>query len=91
MSATEGADAFDLPTSSVAGEELRAFIERAENMNDEVARIGEDKKELFKEIKGRGFCAKTVKDIIKYRAEDPDKRAEAEAVFDLYLTAIGGR
>jgi uncharacterized protein (UPF0335 family) len=76
-------------SAAIAGRELLSFIERAERMNAEVERIAEDKVELFKEVKFRGYSAKTIKDIIKHRAQDPSERAEAEAMFDLYMKALG--
>lgn len=82
---------YEAAPEGVAADELISFIERAERMNEEVASIGEAKKDLFVEIKSRGFCGKTIKAIIKRRAEDPAERAEREAVLDLYLTAIGDR
>lgn len=45
----------------VAGDRLRAFVERIERIEEEQAALAEDKKEIYAELKGVGFDAKTVK------------------------------
>ena len=75
--------------TSVAGEELRAFIERIERLRAEIAEIKELEKEVFAELKGRGYMTRPVRTILKERAEDPDDRAEHAAVLEMYRAAIG--
>lgn len=76
-------------TNGVAGDRLKSFIERIERLSEEKDNISEDIKEVYAELKGVGFDTKTVKQIIKIRKLDPDKRREAEELFELYLSAIG--
>ena len=45
--------------------------------------------EIFKEAKGHGFDIKALRQIIRIRAEDPNKRAEREAILDTYMTTLG--
>jgi uncharacterized protein (UPF0335 family) len=71
--------------------QLRAFVERIERLNAEIAERNEDKKELFAEIKSTGFDTKIVKKVVADRAKDPDKFREDQAVYDLYWQAVGGR
>ena len=69
--------------------QLRAFVERIENMNEEIKALGEDRKEIFAEAKGAGFDVKIVRKVLAVRKMDRDKRLEEEALLDLYLSALG--
>lgn len=73
----------------VTGDQLRAFIERIERLEEEKKEISEQIKEVFAELKGQGFDVKAIRQILKLRKQDPDDRAEEEAVLDLYMSALG--
>ena len=73
----------------VGGERLRSFIERIERLEEEKAHLAEDIKEVYAELKGVGFDAKTVRKIVSLRKMDGEKRRESEELLDLYKTAIG--
>ena len=82
-----GAEAQDV--GGVAGQRLRAFIERVERLEEEKAALAEDIKEIYAEAKGVGFDAKTMRKIVSLRKMDHEKRRESEELLDLYKTAIG--
>lgn len=73
----------------VGGERLRSFVERIERLEEEKAALAEDIKEIYAELKGVGFDAKTVRKVVGLRKLDGEKRREAEELLDLYKTAIG--
>lgn len=73
----------------VAAGQLRAFIERVERLEEEKATIAEDIKEVYAEMKGGGWDVKTVRLIVRLRKMDAAERQEAEAMRDLYMTALG--
>ena len=73
----------------VTAHELRAFVERIEQLRAEQADLKADEKEVFAEMKGRGYMTRPIRTLIKLRAEDPAKRAENEAILDLYKAALG--
>ncbi len=73
----------------VAGDRLRSFVERIERLEEEKAHLAEDIKEVYAELKGVGFDAKTVRKIVSLRKMDHEKRRETEELLDLYKTAIG--
>lgn len=73
----------------VAGDRLRSFVERIERLEEEKAGLAEDIKEVYAELKGVGFDAKTVRKIIALRKLDHEKRRESEELLDLYKSAIG--
>lgn len=73
----------------VAAAELRSFCERVERLQEEKKTIAEDIREVFGEAKGRGYDTKVLRAVIKRRAQDKAEREEFEAVFDMYLSALG--
>ncbi|MCJ2070263.1 DUF2312 domain-containing protein [Methylobacterium sp. J-030] len=73
----------------VAADELKQFIERLERLEEEKAGIMGDIKEVFAELKGRGFDAKAVRTILRIRKQDHSERQEQEAILELYLQALG--
>lgn len=74
---------------NVTGEELRQFIERIEHLEAEKKDISDQVKEVFSELKGRGFDVKAVREILKQRRLDPNDLAEQEAIVELYRSALG--
>ena len=79
----------DLATTGVAADELKQFIERIERLEEEKAGIQGDIKEVFGELKGRGFDAKAVRSILRIRKKDFAERQEEEAILELYMQALG--
>lgn len=74
---------------SVTADELRQFIERAEQLASEKKDIAEQEKELFAEAKGRGYDTKVMRKLIALRKRKPDEIAEEEAVLEIYKAALG--
>ena len=73
----------------VAQDQLRAFIERIERMEEEKAAIAADIKEIYAEAKGNGFDTKVIRQIVRIRKQDANERMEYEAILELYLSALG--
>jgi uncharacterized protein (UPF0335 family) len=74
---------------SVAQDQLRAFIERIERMEEEKAAIAGDIKEVYAEAKGNGFDTKVLRKVVSIRKQDASERLEQEALLELYLTSLG--
>ncbi|WDR01199.1 DUF2312 domain-containing protein [Devosia algicola] len=74
---------------SVAQDQLRAFIERIERMEEEKAAISADIKEIYAEAKGNGFDTKVIRQIVRIRKQDANERMEQEALLELYMSALG--
>lgn len=72
-----------------AAEQLKSFVERIERLEEEIATLNDDKKDIYAEAKGMGFDVKVLKEVIKIRRQDKAEREEMEAVLDLYLQALG--
>lgn len=73
----------------VARDQLRAFVERIERLEEEKKAIAEDIKEVYAEAKGNGFDTKVLRQVVRIRKQDAHERAEQEAVLDLYMHALG--
>lgn len=76
-------------TNTIAADQLKSLVERAERLESERKDIIETEKELFQQAKGEGFDVKAMKAIIAMRKKTRDALAEEEAILDLYKSALG--
>ena len=72
----------------IAGDRIRSFIERIEQIETELKELNEAKKEIFSEAKGEGFDVKVLKEILKLRKQDQEERDEHETLLDVYMRAM---
>ena len=72
-----------------AKDQLKSIVERVEKLEEEKKAISEDIRDVFAEAKGNGFDVKALRAIIRMRKEEPDKRAEHEAILETYMHALG--
>ena len=79
----------DIGHNGVAADELRQFVERIERLEEEKQGIASDIKDVYAELKGRGFDTKAVRQIVRLRKQDHSERQEREAVLELYMQAMG--
>ncbi|GAB5374053.1 MAG: DUF2312 domain-containing protein [Acuticoccus sp.] len=75
----------------VAGDQLRAFVERIERLEEEKQALADDIKDVYAEAKGTGFDIKILRQVVRLRKQETNERLEQEAVLDLYLQALGMR
>ncbi len=68
---------------------LKSIIERVERLEEEKAALAEDIKEVYGEAKATGFDVKVIRQIIRLRKIELDKRREAEMLLETYKAAIG--
>jgi uncharacterized protein (UPF0335 family) len=69
---------------------LKSLIERIERLEEDRKAVSSDLREVYAEAKGEGFDSKILRKVVRLRSLDSAKRAEEEALIDLYLAAIGG-
>ena len=74
---------------AISADELRQFVERIEVERAEQAESKAREKEIFAELKGRGYMTRPVRTIIKERTQSADDLAETAAVLDMYREALG--
>ena len=72
-----------------AKDQLRAFIERVERLEEEKKAIADDIKDVFAEAKVHGFDVKALRAIVRMRKQDANERAEQEAILETYMHALG--
>ena len=72
----------------VAGDHLRAIVERIEHVEEEIRELNEAKKEIFQEAKSNGFDVKVLREIVRLRKQDQKEREERESLLEVYLRAI---
>jgi uncharacterized protein (UPF0335 family) len=73
--------------------QLKAITERILRLLGEIDDIKTDIKEIYAEAKANGFDKTILGKVVAHlraEAKDPDKLAETETIFDLYLAAIKG-
>lgn len=75
--------------NGIAGDQLRAFIERIERLEEEKKVIGDDIKDVYAEAKGTGFNTKILRKVIALRKKTAAEREEEAAILDLYMHALG--
>jgi Uncharacterized protein conserved in bacteria len=77
------------PTPNVAADQLRAFVERIEHLEEEKKEIADFIKDVYGEAKALGFDTKTLKKVVKIRKMGEAKWREEETILDTYLVALG--
>lgn len=76
-------------SGSIAAQELRLFVERVERLNEEIKGINDDKKDVFSEMKGRGYDTAIVKEVIKIRGQKKGEHEEKSMILETYMAARG--
>ena len=79
----------DMGHNLVAGDELNLLFERIERMEEQKKEIAEDIRDVFAEGKSRGYDVKIMRQVLRLRAMDGDKRQEERYLVDAYASAIG--
>lgn len=77
-----------VPKTGIAGQELKQCVERIERLEEEKKAIADDIRDVYAEMKGRGFDTKAVRQIVRIRRQDHAERKEMEAILDLYMQAL---
>ena len=76
--------------TEVAGDQLRAIVERIEHVEEEIRELNEAKREIYVEAKSNGFDVKVLREIVRLRKQDQKEREELDELLDVYLRAIKG-
>jgi len=74
----------------LAGDKLRAIVERIEHVEEEIRELNEGKKEIYLEAKSNGFDVKVLREVVRLRKQDQKEREELDELLDVYLRAIKG-
>ena len=71
--AATAAAAAEQPAMKFGKEQLKAFIERVERLEEEKKAIADDIREVYAEAKGSGFDVKALRAIVRLRKQDTDE------------------
>jgi uncharacterized protein (UPF0335 family) len=72
-----------------AKDQLKAFVERIEKLEEEKKAISDDIRDVYAESKANGFDVKALRQIIKLRKIEPTEREEQDAILETYMNALG--
>jgi uncharacterized protein (UPF0335 family) len=82
----------DEPTAAAhrfAKDQLKAFVERVERLEEEKKAIADDIRDVYAEAKVSGFDVKALRSVVRLRKQDVNERKEEEAILETYLHALG--
>jgi uncharacterized protein (UPF0335 family) len=68
--------------------QLRATVERIERVEAEIKDLQAGRNEIYAEAKSNGHNVKALKDAVRRRKADANKRAEHEAEVERYMSAL---
>ncbi len=72
-----------------AKDQLKAFIERVERLEEEKKALSDDIRDVYAEAKGNGYDVKALRTIVRLRKMDADERKEQESILETYMHALG--
>jgi uncharacterized protein (UPF0335 family) len=75
--------------NSVGADQLKAIVERIERLEEEKKVLADDIRDVYAESKGNGMDVKALRTIIRMRKQDPNDRAEQDAILETYMHALG--
>lgn len=75
--------------NTIAGELLRGYVERLEEIGGREKQLTEDAAVVMAEAKSKGLIPAAVRFVLKKRQMKPSERQEAETLEDMYLHAMG--
>jgi len=88
MSAVEKEPA-QAANTKFAKDQLKAFVERIERLEEEKKTISDDIRDVYAESKGNGFDVKALRAVIRLRKQEPTERNEQQLILETYMNALG--
>jgi uncharacterized protein (UPF0335 family) len=79
----------DTTAARFAKDQLKAFVERVEKLEEEKKAISDDIASVYQEAKGNGFDVKALRTILRLRKMEPTEREEQDAIVETYMHALG--
>jgi uncharacterized protein (UPF0335 family) len=72
-----------------AKDQLKAFVERIERLEEEKKTISDDIRDVYAEAKGTGFDVKALRAVVRLRKQDANERNEQQLILETYMNALG--
>jgi uncharacterized protein (UPF0335 family) len=76
-------------TDVIASEKLKMIVDKVERLTEQKAEIALEIAAVIAEARADGFDGKALREVLKLRSMDPQKRSELEELMDLYKAALG--
>ena len=73
----------------ISKDQIKAIIERIENLEGEKKTITDDIRDVYVEAKGNGYDVKSLRTIVRMRKQDVNERQEQETILETYMQALG--
>ena len=91
MVTTATAEAAETAKASTrfAKDQLKAFVERIERLEEEKKAISDDIRDVYAEAKGNGYDVTALRTIVRLRKMETTERQERQAILDTYMHALG--
>ena len=77
------------PATRFAKDQLKAFVERIERLEEEKKATSDDIRDVYAEAKGNGFDVTALRTIVRLRKMETTERQEQQAILDTYMHALG--
>jgi uncharacterized protein (UPF0335 family) len=77
------------PATRFAKDQLKAFVERVERLEEEKKALSDDIRDVYAEAKGNGYDVKALRTIVRLRKLETTERQEQQAVLETYMHALG--
>jgi uncharacterized protein (UPF0335 family) len=75
--------------NSLSPSQLLSYVEKIEKLVEDRKAVNEDIKTVLEDADNSGYDRKTIREVVKLRAMDPDERQERQELLDIYLRALG--
>ena len=85
----EEKDEKEKPATRFAKDQLKAFVERVERLEEEKKALSDDIRDVYAEAKGNGFDVTALRTIVRLRKMETTERQEQQAILDTYMHALG--
>jgi uncharacterized protein (UPF0335 family) len=77
------------PATRFAKDQLKAFVERIERLEEEKKTISDDIRDVYAESKANGFDVKALRAIVRLRKQEATERQEQQLILETYMHALG--
>jgi uncharacterized protein (UPF0335 family) len=75
--------------NSIDKTKLKELVERIERIEEERSSLGEDVRSIYSEAKSAGLDVKALRQVVKLRRQDQEKRTALQEMIDEYMAALG--
>lgn len=79
----------DHPGTNFSADRLKSFVSRIEKLNEDKDAVLLDIRDIYAELKSTGFDPKIVRQTVRLRKMEENKRREMQELLELYSSVLG--